>query len=252
MVTAGQGSPAVTVIIPTHDHASTLDLAMASVLSQSIETLELVVIGDGVGDDAREVIAAIDDPRVRFLDEAKTASRAELVRHRVLVDSDSDYVCYLGDDDVMLPDHVETMSSALQEVDFTHPLPAYIRPDGALAAHPTDLSDPLCRQWHLNPEHNAVSLTGVAHRLDAYRRLPNGWREAPPGRWSDHYMWEQWFRTDGFRYSTGRRLTVLEIRISSASGGLQPSVGPRCCSGWNRRTTSASRRGCTMRHSPPS
>ena len=44
-------SPAVTVIIPTHNHPGPLAFSIASVLQQSFEDLSLVVIGDGVGDD---------------------------------------------------------------------------------------------------------------------------------------------------------------------------------------------------------
>ena len=212
------GSAAATVIIPTHDHSSTLDLAIASVLNQSSVSLELVVIGDGVGDDTRDVIAAIGDSRLHFIDAPKSRSRGELIRHRVLTDASGDFVCYLGDDDIMLPDHIQKMSEALQFVDFVHPLPIYILPDEIFATHPTDLSQVECRNWHLDPGRNAVSLTGAAHRLDAYRRLPVGWREPPAGRWSDHYMWEQWFRTPGFLYATNPQLTVLKFDSSVRAG----------------------------------
>jgi glycosyltransferase involved in cell wall biosynthesis len=198
VVNSDRGAPATTVIIPTHDHPSTLDLAIASVLEQFEASLELVVIGDGVEDDTRDVIAALDDPRLRFIDSPKSSSRAELVRHHVLMDARSQYICYLGDDDLMLKDHVETVIEVLQSVDFAHPLPVYILPDGGFGAHLTDLSSSECRDWHLDPARNAVSLTGAAHRLDAYRGLPVGWREPPAGRWSDHYMWQQWSRLREF------------------------------------------------------
>ena len=55
-----------------------------------MRSLELVVIGDGA---TPEVRAAVDpllsDKRVRFIDRAKTPSRAELVRHEVLAEGTS-------------------------------------------------------------------------------------------------------------------------------------------------------------------
>jgi hypothetical protein len=218
VVNVERATPLVTVIIPTHDHPATLDLALHSVLAQTFDALDVVVIGDGVGDDTRDVMATLDDPRIRFVDQAKSPSRAEPTRHRILAEASSPYACYLGDDDMMLADHVESMVALLQEVDFAHPLPLYIDLDGTFAVHPTDLSKPDYRHWHLNPDHNAVSLTGVAHRLDAYLRLPAGWREPPPGWHSDHYMWEQWFRTPGLRFATGPRLTVLKFEGSVRAG----------------------------------
>lgn len=210
MVAAGD-PPRVTVLIPTHDHASTLDLAIGSVLGQTWEHLELVVVGDGVGNDTRAVVGACDDPRLRFLDVPKSASRAEEVRHQLLTETSSALICYLGDDDLMLPDHVATMVDLLADADFAHPLPAPIAPDGTFVPHSVDLADERWRAWHMHFGRNAVSLTGVAHRVDAYRRLPTGWQPPPPGRPSDHTMWQQWFVTPGFRYRTGTRLTVLKL-----------------------------------------
>jgi hypothetical protein len=218
VVAVGRSSPLVTVIIPTHDHASTLDLSINSVLAQSVDSLELVVIGDGAGDDTRDVMAAITDPRIRFVDEPKSPSRSELTRHKILADQASEVVCYLGDDDLMLVDHVETMVDLLTQVDFAHPLPVCIDSNGMFAAHPADLSIPGYRRWHLNHQHNAISLTGVAHRLGAYRRLPFGWRYPPAGWHSDHYMWMQWFDTPGLTFATGERLTVLKFDASLRQG----------------------------------
>jgi glycosyltransferase involved in cell wall biosynthesis len=213
-------APLATVIIPTHDHASTLDLAVTSVLEQSVDALDVVIIGDGVGDDTRDVVATLlADPRVRFLDEPKSASRAELVRHRVLTEASAPYVSYLGDDDLMLADHMESMIDRLQEADFTHPLPMFVYPDGVLdLTAAADLVNPRCVAWHLHPGRNSISLTGAAHRLDAYLRLPFGWRETPPGIWSDHYMWQQWFVVPGIRLSTSDRLTVLRFPSAIRTG----------------------------------
>lgn len=223
-MTAATAEPVVTVIVPTHRHPETLDLAVASVLAQTVTALDVVVIGDGVADDTRDVMQLLErDPRVRFLDEPKSPSRAELARHRVLSAARAPYVCYLGDDDLMLADHVQSMLALLETADFAHPMPMFVDGCGRLQAHPTDLALPDCVAWHLHPRRNAISLSGAAHRLDAYRRLPRGWEEAPAGRWSDHFMWEQWFRTPGLRYATGDRLTVLKFDASVRSG-MAPSA----------------------------
>lgn len=212
MVSSTRAAPLVTVIVPTHDHASTLDLAVASVLRQTVGAIEVVIIGDGVGDDTRDVVSSlVSDHRVGFLDTAKSPSRAEPVRHKVLCEARTPYVCYLGDDDLMLPNHVEATVERLQGVDFTHPLPAFIKRDGSLGFHLTDIADTRCVAWHLRPGHNAISLTGVGHRLNTYLALSEGWREPPPGTWSDHYMWQQWFRVPSLRFSTGDQVTVLKF-----------------------------------------
>ena len=208
-------SALATVIVPTHEHHSTLDLAVESVLAQSIQAIEVVVIGDGADDATRAVATDLArQDRVRFLDTPKSPSRAEEARHRVLTEVETPFVCYLGDDDLMLRDHLATMIELLDGADFAHPVPVMVAADGTLAAHPTDIARPECRQWHQHPGRNCISLSGVAHRLDAYRALPVGWRHTPPGAWSDHYMWQQWFATPGLRFVTGDRLTVLKFDAS--------------------------------------
>lgn len=217
-------SPLVTVIMPTHDHATTIDLAVASVLNQTLDSLELVIIGDGATPAVREAVVGLPaDERVRFIDVPKTPSRAEHIRHLVITESVAPYICYSGDDDILRPDHLADTLERLERVDFTHPLPLYIGRHGQLEFHPTDLANRKCREWHMHPGQNAVSLTGVGHRRESYLKLPYGWRVPPPGVFSDHFMWQQWFAHDGFSYSTGNRLTVLkfEAAVRKDFGHLQ-------------------------------
>jgi glycosyltransferase involved in cell wall biosynthesis len=208
------------VVVPTHDHASTLPLAVRSALEQTVADLDVVVIGDGVGDDTRGVMAELcrADGRVRFVDRTKGSGRNEAARHEVVSAASAPAVTYLGDDDLLLPGHVETMLGLLAEHDFAHPFPIVIGVDGDLVAYPTDLSDERCVAWHRYPNRNTVSLTGAAHKMELYRRLPAGWRPAPPGRWSDHFMWEQIFSVPGVRLVTGRRATTIKQPADARPG----------------------------------
>jgi hypothetical protein len=151
-----------------------------------------------------------DDDRVRFVDRPKSPSRGEAARHEVILASAAPVVTYLGDDDLFWPDHVETMLALLADHDFAHPFPVMVAADGTLQALPTDLSDAACVEWHLHPRHNTVSLTGAAHTVELYRRLPAGWQAPPPGRWPDHFMWEQFFRLPGVRLATSPRSTTVK------------------------------------------
>ncbi len=116
-------SPRVLVIVPTHDHPWSLDLAVESALAQTVPNIDIVIIGDGVGDDTREVAARLldADDRIRFIDRPKSPSRAEHTRHEVISSSDADFVTYLGDDDLLFPDHVETMAASPRAARFRSP-----------------------------------------------------------------------------------------------------------------------------------
>lgn len=61
------GTPLVSVILPTHNRARVLGRAIASVLTQSWRNLELLVVDDGSTDGTDALVAAFDDPRLRYL-----------------------------------------------------------------------------------------------------------------------------------------------------------------------------------------
>jgi glycosyltransferase involved in cell wall biosynthesis len=54
-----------TVIIPTHNYGRFLEEAVASVLAQGVDDLEVVVVDDGSTDETPAILARLDDPRVR-------------------------------------------------------------------------------------------------------------------------------------------------------------------------------------------
>src|SRR5688572_9095453 len=61
--------PAVAVVVPAYDAASTLDETLRSVRGQTFHDLEIVVVDDGSTDATAEIAArhAEADPRVRLL-----------------------------------------------------------------------------------------------------------------------------------------------------------------------------------------
>lgn len=203
-----------TIIIPTHNHPSTLDLAVHSVLNQTVNDIEVVIIGDGVLADTRSVAHGLTrtDPRVSFLDLPKSISRAEDVRDRVIRSSSSHYIGYHGDDDLLLSTHLEEMIFMLSSTQsqFASPLPVFAREDGSFFYLPADLSMRECLDWHMKPGHNAVSLTGVVHTRESYMNLAVGWQAPPVGVWSDHFMWQQFFSLPNFKACTLRRATTIK------------------------------------------
>jgi glycosyltransferase involved in cell wall biosynthesis len=239
------------VIIPTHNHPYTLGFAVESAQNQDIPDANIVVIGDGVNDDTRDVLSRYirDDDRVIFIDMPKAIRHGEEYRDAVIRKSRAKLVTYLGDDDLFFPHHLSTMKSQLEGVDFVNPLPIFINIGGQINYVATDLANPESRAWHLDPHlrRNSVSLTGATHTRSSYLRLPSGWRPAPIGRWTDHYMWEQYFSLDGFtaktsslsttaKFNDGERKSLSGVQRSSEVGDfLKKMTADSFIQAWNMR-----------------
>lgn len=99
--------PLVSVLITTFNRSRLVPRAINSVLNQTFDDFEIVVIDDCSTDDTREVIARIHDPRIRYIRNdvnvgATHGDRAH-VRRFVYELMRGKYFVYLCDDDYWLP-----------------------------------------------------------------------------------------------------------------------------------------------------
>ncbi|MBA3992069.1 MAG: hypothetical protein C0469_00985 [Cyanobacteria bacterium DS2.3.42] len=211
--------PLATVIIPTFDHGETICFAVESALSQTICDLEIVIVGDGVPDFAKPAIErCLEDSRVRFLEFPKSTRKGEEYRHKVLETAKSEIVCYLSDDDLWLPNHLETMLGMLSEADF-----AVSR---SIACYPGGAKE--CKIWwsdvegdagkRLLAERTGPPLSTGAHTLAAYRRLAEGWTSTPAGIQTDLFFWNKFISDGQFTLRSGGLPTVLKFCSISRRG----------------------------------
>jgi glycosyltransferase involved in cell wall biosynthesis len=105
--------PLVSVYLPTHDRAALLVRAIDSVLTQSHDELELVVVDDGSRDETPQVLeaAAKRDSRVRVIRRDRPGGPAA-ARNEAIRLARGEFVLGLDDDDWILPEHVERLLAA--------------------------------------------------------------------------------------------------------------------------------------------
>jgi glycosyltransferase involved in cell wall biosynthesis len=104
--------PRVSVILPTFNRASTLERAVRSVLEQTWDDLELIVVDDGSSDNTGEVIAGLGDPRLRSirLEENRGAAHA---RNVGIEEARGDYIAFQDSDDEWLPEKLYRQMQAM-------------------------------------------------------------------------------------------------------------------------------------------
>ncbi|MFL5825725.1 MAG: glycosyltransferase family 2 protein [Thermoleophilaceae bacterium] len=213
--------PAATVVCPTFDHGPTLRYSLASALAQTVSDIELFVVGDGVPEVTREIVAefARNDERVRFFDNPKGERHGEAHRRQAIEEARSDRILYLSDDDLWLPDHVRTLLGALESSDWAHTIPAWVVPEGEMGVNIVDLADSHYRDRMLHddfPPSPGLSQTG--HTRELYDALPEGWRPAPAGVPTDLYMWRQILSLPWVRPRSVPAFTVLGLPSPARRG----------------------------------
>ena len=105
--------PTVSVIVPTYNRPDRLQVALTSVLTQSYQDFEIIVVNDGTTD-VSEVVAPLNkDGRITTIRHDHNRGLAA-ARNTGLRAAKGTYIAYLDDDDTYLPDHLETLVAALQ------------------------------------------------------------------------------------------------------------------------------------------
>ncbi|MCV9967046.1 glycosyltransferase [Pararhizobium sp. BT-229] len=92
----------VSVILPTFNRTRSLAAAMMSVLTQSYEELELIVIDDGSSEDVEGLVRGIHDARVRYVRRQKNGGAAA-ARNTGLAEATGNFIAFQDSDDIWLP-----------------------------------------------------------------------------------------------------------------------------------------------------
>lgn len=106
-------APFFSVVIPVYDRASLLGHALRSVLSQSDQDFEIIVIDDGSHDDPKAVMNSFNDPRIRFVRQENGGGGA--ARNAGIDKARGRFVAFLDSDDAFMPGHLQTMRRLLAE-----------------------------------------------------------------------------------------------------------------------------------------
>ena len=103
------------VVIPAFNRVDTIVRAVDSVLAQQCQDFEIIVVDDGSSDDLAGAVAAIVDPRIRFVRQANSGASA--ARNRGIDLAVGTYVAFLDSDDAFLPHHLASMADLLRDED---------------------------------------------------------------------------------------------------------------------------------------
>jgi len=106
--------PAVSVVIPTYNWSAALRCAIRSVLLQTMQDFEILVVGDGCTDDSEAVVAAFQDSRIRWHNLDRNYGSQWAANNYANEHANGEWIAYLGHDDIWYPTHLAAILRAAQ------------------------------------------------------------------------------------------------------------------------------------------
>lgn len=105
-------APKVSVIIPAYNQAHYVSEAVESVLTQTFPNFEVVIVNDGSTDETPQILAGIQDPRVKVIWQPNAGLSA--ARNTGIRNSSAPLITLLDSDDFFLPDKLAVLVEYLE------------------------------------------------------------------------------------------------------------------------------------------
>ena len=99
--------PLVSVIIPCYNHESYIEASIMSVLNQTYENVELIVLDDGSKDSSPDIISRLHRQHGFYFEPQSNIGLAKTLNKAIGL-AKGKYISYIGSDDIMLPDKTAT------------------------------------------------------------------------------------------------------------------------------------------------
>ncbi|OIV41316.1 glycosyltransferase family 2 protein [Flavobacterium johnsoniae] len=95
------------IIIPLYNKENFIENTIQSVLSQTFQDFEIIIVNDGSTDKSEEKVLQFKDDRIRYF--SKKNEGVSQTRNFGLTESNADFVAFLDADDYWYPHFLETM-----------------------------------------------------------------------------------------------------------------------------------------------
>ncbi|MBE9062861.1 glycosyltransferase [cf. Phormidesmis sp. LEGE 11477] len=109
--------PLASVIVPVYNGAQTIHATIESVLQQTAQDFELVVVDDGSTDTTLEVVSKFDDPRLSVFSYHNAGVATS--RNRGAAHASGKYISFIDADDLWTPDKLALQLEALESTPKT-------------------------------------------------------------------------------------------------------------------------------------
>ena len=114
------------IVIPLYNRAASIGATIRSVTEQTHGNFEIIIVDDGSSDNPEPVIAALNDPRIRYCRQENAGGGS--ARNRGIMEAKGKFIAFLDSDDFFLPHKLATVASFLDD-DPNHVWYSYVNVD---------------------------------------------------------------------------------------------------------------------------
>ena len=106
--------PKISIIIPIYNTELYLRDALQSVISQTLEEIEIICVNDGSSDNSVEIVREYKDPRIRLIHHKKNQGLL-MARKTGVKEARGEYCIFLDSDDELVPECCETIYNLIRQ-----------------------------------------------------------------------------------------------------------------------------------------
>ncbi len=104
--------PPFSVVMPLYNKARYVARSISSVLNQTFDDFELIIIDDASTDESVSEAMKFDDPRIQFLFRNEPGAGGYAARNKGIKHARGKWICFLDADDKWYPNHLKTAHEA--------------------------------------------------------------------------------------------------------------------------------------------
>jgi len=163
--------PFFTIVVPTYNRAHLIEKTIASLLAQSYQHFEVIVVDDGSTDNTESVVQNISNPKLTY--RKKVNAERAAARNFGAKQAKGNYVNFFDSDDIALPNHLLAAANLLNNkgnMEWFHLGYAWAYPDGTVFKHVNSYRGETLN--HYMNKGNPLSCNGVFIRKDIIQQFP--------------------------------------------------------------------------------
>lgn len=103
----------ISVVIPLYNKEQSIASTLHTVLNQTYQNFEIVIVNDGSTDHSVEEVTKVTDPRIRLIHQSNAGVSA--ARNRGIAEAQGEYIAFLDADDEWKPDYLKTQYELTQK-----------------------------------------------------------------------------------------------------------------------------------------